>query len=171
VEPLRHDNDRAVPVSSASRPRAAFGALLAIAAVVTAIDQLSKAIVVSALGNGRVVDLPGSVVRLVYARNTGAAFGIFPDRGTLFAIVAGIVVAGILLSYRRLSQSPIVVRAAAGLLLGGAIGNLLDRVRLGYVVDFIDLGWFPVFNLADSSIVLGVAALFLFTALQQDRQQ
>lgn len=171
MEPVTDDSDQALPVSSASRQRAAFAALLIIAAVVAALDQVSKAIVVSALGRGRIVDLPGGVVRLVYARNTGAAFGIFPDRGTVFAVVAAIVVVGILFSYRRLSQSPLIVRAAAGLLLGGAVGNLLDRTRLGYVVDFIDLGWFPVFNLADTSIVLGVVTLFLFTALHQDRRQ
>jgi len=168
VEPLRRPATE--PVERPARQYwAAYAHLLAVAAAVIVVDQITKALVISNLAGGRVVQLFGGLIRLVYARNSGAAFGIFPDRGTLFAVVAAFVTAAILLSYRRLSRSPAIVRIAAGLLLGGALGNFSDRIRLGYVVDFIDLGWFPVFNLADSSIVLGVLTLFVYTALTQDR--
>jgi signal peptidase II len=65
------------------------------------------------------------------------------------------------LYYRRVAAGPALLRIGLSLVLGGAIGNLIDRVRLGYVVDFIDLRWWPVFNVADSAIVVGVAALVL----------
>jgi signal peptidase II len=98
-------------------------------------------------------------VRLDYTLNTGAAFGILRTRGILFALVAIVVSVGIVVYYRAVAASPVLVRTALALVLGGAIGNLVDRIRLGYVVDFVDLRWWPVFNVADSSIVIGVCLL------------
>lgn len=143
--------------------------LIGLAFVVVAIDQASKAAVVAALSGGRVITLFGGLIRLDYTVNSGAAFGILRARGLLFILVALVVSAGIVVSYRRVLTSPPVVRIALGLILGGAIGNLIDRVRLGYVVDFIDLGWWPVFNLADSAIVIGVVLLALTAFLMSDR--
>src|SRR5207302_9836252 len=107
------------------------------------------------------VDLFGGLVRLDYTRNTGAAFSIFPTGSWAFAAIALVVSAGIVVYYRRVAGGPVVLRLALGLVLGGALGNLIDRVRLGYVIDFIDLRWWPVFNLADSAIVVGVVLLAL----------
>lgn len=136
--------------------------LLGLAVIVIAVDQASKALVVHSLSHGRVISLLGGIVQLDYTLNSGAAFGILRTRGLIFILVAVIVSVAIVVSYRRVVTSPQLVRIALGLILGGALGNLIDRVRLGHVVDFIDLGWWPVFNLADSSIVVGVALLALF---------
>ena len=86
---------------------------------------------------------------------------MYRSGGWLFAVVAVVVVIGILLYYPRLRGRGALITVALSLVLGGAIGNFADRVRLGYVIDFIDFRWFPVFNLADSAIVCGVALLIL----------
>ncbi len=135
-----------------------YARLASVVAVVIVLDQASKLIITGRLNNAH-VELFGGAVTLVNARNTGAAFSIFRSGGALFTVVAILVCAVILVYYRRATNSPPVVRIALGLVLGGAIGNLIDRVRLGYVVDFVDLHWWPVFNLADSAIVVGVALL------------
>lgn len=133
--------------------------LLGLALFVVVVDQVTKRVATDKLQNGRVVDLLGGAVRLDYTLNTGAAFGVFRTGGLFFVAVALAVSLGIVIYYRRVAASSLLVRGALGLILGGAVGNLIDRVRLGYVVDFIDLRWWPVFNVADSAIVLGVALL------------
>jgi signal peptidase II len=144
----------------------AYALLVCLALVVVGVDQAVKALVAATLKDGRVVDLLGGAIRFDYTSNTGAAFGVFRAGGILFALVAALVSAGIILYYRRIAASPLMVRVGLGLILGGALGNLIDRMRLGYVIDFIDLRWWPVFNLADSAIVIGVCMLAAFTLLQ-----
>ncbi len=158
----------AVSVQSPQSAFRRYAELFGLAIIVIAIDQVSKAIVADTLSHGRVITLLAGLVQLDYTVNSGAAFGILRARGLLFILVAVVVSVGIVVSYRRVVTSPLAVRVALGLILGGAIGNLIDRVRLGYVVDFIDLGWWPVFNLADSSIVIGVALLVLVALLARD---
>lgn len=134
--------------------------------MVIMVDQVVKAAVTNTLKDGRIVELLGGLIRLDYTVNTGAAFGILRHSGIVFALVAVIVSLGIIVYYRRVVSSPLPIRLALGLILGGALGNLIDRIRLGYVVDFIDLRWWPVFNLADSAIVLGVCLLLLYAMAQ-----
>jgi len=129
--------------------------------VVLITDQVSKDLVRRGLQHGRVIDLLGGLVRFDYTRNTGAAFGMFRAGGLVFAGIAVLVAVGIALSYRRVARSGSMVRLGLGFIVGGAIGNLLDRVRFGYVVDFVDLRWWYVFNVADSAIVAGVGLLVL----------
>jgi signal peptidase II len=88
----------------------------------------------------------------------------------IFALVALVVSAGIILYYRRVAAGPLLLRVGLALVLGGAVGNLIDRIRLGYVVDFIDLRWWPVFNAADSAVVIGVATLVLQSFLAGQSQ-
>jgi signal peptidase II len=108
-------------------------------------------------------------LRFTYVENRGAAFGLLQDQTAFFVFVGVLVVGVIAASYRYLPRSGIRLHLALGLQLGGAIGNLVDRIRQGYVVDFVDFGyrsnWWPVFNVADSAIVVGVALLAL-NALQ-----
>lgn len=99
------------------------------------------------------------IFKFTFITNTGAAFGMFPQLGSAFMLIAVLVIFGIVLFYRHLPTQDIWVRLSLGLQLGGAMGNLLDRVVHGFVVDFIDIGFWPIFNLADLSIVLGVAIL------------
>ncbi len=126
-------------------------------------DQLSKAIVLLNMYPGQSIPESG-FFRITYVTNSGSAFGLFPNQ-TLFLIIASFVGIGILLVFYRIHRvSSPILRISLGLQLGGAIGNLMDRLRLGHVVDFIDVGAWPVFNLADSSIVVGLVGL-LFTML------
>ncbi|HEX6507192.1 MAG TPA: signal peptidase II, partial [Chloroflexota bacterium] len=110
-----------------------FALCVGSAVVILLCDQLAKALVVHSLGNGRVIDLFGGLLRLDFTRNSGAAFGMFQSGGLIFAAVAIVVSAGILLHARRIASSPAAVRIGLGFILGGALGNLIDRVRLGYV--------------------------------------
>ena len=102
---------------------------------------------------------------ITYIRNTGAAFGMLPDLGPLFAIVAVVVVVGLILQYDSLPVEHVLVRVAIGLIMGGAVGNLVDRLTTGYVVDFLDFKIWPIFNVADSSVVVGAAILVLHMLL------
>jgi signal peptidase II len=144
-----------------SSPAKRYSMFLALAIAVLAIDQILKAIVTANLKGGSVVEILGGAIRFDYTSNTGGAFSIFRGGGVLFASIAVLVCIGLIVPYRRIAGSPVVVRVALGLILGGALGNLLDRMRLGYVVDFVDLRWWPVFNVADSAVVVGVALLIL----------
>ena len=161
ADPIRRPSP--APRARSRLPLYAF--LLGLAISVIAIDQVVKAVVSAELRSGRVVDLLGGLVRLDYTSNAGAAFGFFQNGGLLFALVAIVVSVAIVAYFWRAENSPLLVRTALGLILGGAVGNLIDRVRLGFVVDFIDLRWWPVFNLADSAIVIGVALLLLHALL------
>ena len=171
--PVRDDREGNAPAvgdtaadrsTTGARDRSRWPLLLGVAAVVLLLDQLSKAWVVSELADGRVIDLVGSL-RLRLTMNYGSAFSIANGRGALISLLALAVVA-VLLRTGRHARSP-AMAVALGLVVGGAIGNLLDRAFRagegflgGGVVDFIDLQWWPVFNLADSAIVVGAITLF-----------
>jgi signal peptidase II len=156
----------AAEATDVATPRQARWALLvAVAAFVLALDQLSKAWVVSELGDGRIIELVGSL-RLRLTMNYGSAFSLANGRGALISLLALVVVA-VLLRTGRHARSP-VMAVALGLVVGGALGNLIDRAFRagdgflgGGVVDFVDLQWWPVFNVADSAIVVGAITLFV----------
>ena len=133
-----------------------------VALAVLALDQLAKWLVATNLELGESVAPLAALSRLfsiTYVTNTGAAFGLLREGSTLFVFVAIVVSAIIVLYVRKLPADQQLVRVALGLQLGGALGNLIDRLRLGHVVDFIDVKFWPVFNVADSAIVIGVALL------------
>lgn len=155
--------------------KAGWAAFLGVAALVLLVDQVSKYLVLTNLSVGEMwnpLAFLRPFVTLTHVTNTGAAFGLFQEHGTLFAIVAVLVVGGILVFYRYLPPSEILLKVSLGLQLGGAVGNLLDRLRLGNVVDFIDFKIWPVFNLADAAIVAGVAilAFYLLFSKEADEQ-
>ncbi len=122
------------------------------------LDQVSKLIIKNTLVLGESWPAEG-LLRITYGTNTGTAFGLFPNQ-TIFLIIASFIAIGFLVYfYRTHAQPRPMLRFAIGLQLGGALGNLLDRIVHGSVVDFIDVGWWPIFNLADSSIVVDMAIL------------
>lgn len=125
------------------------------------IDQLSKVWLSDVLLRyNRPVPLLFDWVQLAYHENTGVAFGLFPDQGGLLSIGAGLVLLLLALTYQYiLPADSRWITVAVGMIFGGGLSNLVDRIRQGYVVDFIQFGWWPVFNLADSAITIGVAAL------------
>jgi signal peptidase II len=136
------------------------------AALVVALDQLTKAVASSRLFLSEPVPVLGDFVRLTLVHNTGAAFGLFPGSRLPFIIVSLLAVAVVLFLFTREAYRGAPQRLLLGCILGGAIGNLVDRVRLGWVVDFIDVGlgsarW-PVFNVADSAVTVGVILLAWF---------
>jgi len=134
---------------------AAHAAALALAVVAT--DQATKALVRGGVELGdRDGILPG--VELVYVRNRGVAFGLLADGGPLLVLVGAACVAALLAFFALHSRRPLVW-LPTGLLLGGAAGNLIDRLRDGFVTDFIDLPLWPAFNLADACITIGVLSL------------
>ncbi len=133
-----------------------------VAAVVLVLDQASKVGVSGWLGSGagpRRWELLGKYLALEYVENTGAAFGLLRGQGTLITAVALALLAAVVAVYWLLAPPSPELSVGLGLVVGGALGNLLDRVRLGYVVDFVAVGVWPKFNLADSAIALGVLAL------------
>ncbi len=150
--------DYSLPAKPAGKSRAWLnGTLIAFfVAVVFALDQASKAYVRSTLALGESVPREG-VFRFTHTFNTGSAFGLFSNQtnALIVASVLGIIV--LIVLYRQQAKPSMFLRLSLGLQLGGAIGNLTDRVLRGHVTDFIDVGWWPVFNLADSAIVIGIA--------------
>jgi signal peptidase II len=137
----------------------------AMAATTIVLDQLSKLWILRALGpepGARAIDIVEPWVRLVYTQNTGVAFSLFRNASNLFIPIALLICAGAVYYYAtQLPNRRLPVQLALGLVLGGAVGNLIDRVRLGFVVDFVQVGRFPVFNVADSAITVGTALLLV----------
>ena len=144
---------------------AAFPTIIGIAAIVFALDQATKFLVVKYIPLGESWSLSPVVARLfqfTFITNTGAAFGTFPQFGSLFLVVALVVIIGIIIFHHHLPTENVWIRMSLGLQLGGAMGNLLDRILRQYVVDFVDIGFWPIFNIADLSIVIGVTVLAYF---------
>jgi signal peptidase II len=147
----------------AQRTRRSDLRLLALAASVVAVDQATKAAVRAWLALGDSWPADDWPVRLVHFTNTGAAFGLFQNAAPLLAVasLAGIALILVYLFSPDFAQTPI--RLALALMLGGALGNLIDRVTRGEVVDFIKVPQWPAFNVADSAITIGVTLLLWMT--------
>jgi len=143
-----------------------------VAGLLLVLDQLSKRWVVQELGptpGNRQIFLVGDWFSLIYVQNTGIAFGFFKGMSTVFTVVALLVAAGIIYAYLfYLPNRNHWVQVSTGLILGGALGNVIDRLLLQHVVDFIQVGWWPTFNLADSGISVGVVLLAFYLLLAPD---
>lgn len=142
-----------------------------VAGAIIIADQLSKLWVVQMLGPEtmtRFIPIIGDTVRIAYSHNTGIAFSMLQGMPEVLTVVALVIVAGAIYFYAtQLPNHRRMIQVIMGLILGGAFGNIIDRVRLGYVVDFISVGWFPIFNVADSAISVG-AALLMFQFLRDE---
>lgn len=133
------------------------------------LDQASKAAVQMLMYQGESIPVAPPVFYFTYIMNPGAAFGLLAHRTGLFVTVTVLLVAGVLLGYRKLPPGRLLLRYGLGLVVGGALGNLVDRLRYGRVVDFLDFRVWPVFNLADTAIVIG--ACFLVWELLREPDQ
>ena len=134
------------------------------ASLVIALDQWTKALVRSHLALEQMwmpLHWLAPYARIVHWKNTGAAFGMLQQFGGVFAVLAVIVAIVIIIYYPQVPAKDWYLRLAMGLQLGGALGNLIDRIRVGWVTDFISVGNFAVFNVADASISVGVAVLIV----------
>lgn len=141
-----------------------IGLIAGVAVAIFVLDRITKAAVVASIPLHETREVLGPFVRISHVRNTGAAFGLFQDRTTILSILSVVAVLAILYYYRALAMRSPWMAGTLGMQLGGAFGNLVDRLQQGYVVDFIDVGLDPgprfwSFNVADSSIVLGIIAV------------
>ena len=173
-EPLE-EASFAVAGSPAASDRPRWILFIGLAVGIVVVDQLVKAWIAAAGGFavGRPVEIVGDFVRITVSHNQGALFGLFQGSALLFAIVS-VAVLGIIVWYHGHAGRSVLVSLALGLLLGGAVGNLLDRLRLGYVVDFVDAGigswrWYT-FNVADAAISCAILLLIVL-ALRPDRRE
>jgi len=147
--------------------------LIGVTLLTVVADQASKAYVVAHLGlyeSWMPLAFLEPVFRFTLVHNTGAAFGLFPQGGSIFLIIAVVISVVIVYYYRQVPSGAWLARLALGLQLGGALGNVVDRVRLGYVVDFLHVEYWPVFNVADSCIVIGVTLLALLMLIQEHQE-
>ncbi len=151
------------PISSAERRLGAglsqWVALGVIAATAIVADQLTKSIVSLRLPTGAAVATLGPF-SIHHVQNTGIAFGLFADSTTAVIVLTTTAVVAMLVFFGRTAQRHPLLPVALGLVIGGSIANLIDRVRLGHVTDFLDFDYWPAFNLADTFIVVGVGLLF-----------
>jgi signal peptidase II len=154
--------DGRAPISSAARSLAAgpfhWLALVAIALAALVADQVTKQIVVSTLERGESFDVLGPL-SIHHVHNSGIAFGIFSTWAGPVTLLTAIAILWMVGYFARSGARHPVLPIALGFLIGGSLGNLIDRIRLGHVTDFLDLTYWPAFNLADTFIVSGVAIL------------
>jgi len=139
--------------------RSAWARAAIVVAGVLAVDQVVKSLVTSALERGEERDLVAHV-KLINTRNTGVAFGQLQDGGVIVGVVIGLAICALLVYFARHAHKPLMW-LPTGMLLGGALGNIVDRVREGAVVDFLKLPYWPAFNVADASITIGVVVLLV----------
>ena len=154
----------AVAGSAVERRATRWGLFVGIAVAVVMVDQLTKSWLVANVAPGGAIEIVGDWLRLIHGRNDGGLFGLFGGSAAVLAI-ASLGVIGLIVAYHARSKPNVVLSIALGLLLGGAIGNLIDRIRYGYVVDFVDAGIgtlrFYTFNVADSAISIAILLLIL----------
>ncbi len=156
--------------SAATRPLGGAWLLFLVAAAVLALDQATKYLVLQRLPLGASWAPIPALERwftITHTRNAGASFGLFPQLAPIFLAISVAAVVGIILYARFLRPGDWWMALALGLMLGGAAGNLTDRLRIGHVVDFLDFKVWPVFNCADSALVVGVALLLWFLLREQ----
>jgi len=173
----QEDEPKSPAVSEAAQPRPRVLVLVAVALAVLALDIVSKVVVVATLSDRAPIRLLGGFLHLRVDRNPGAAFSFAPGLTIVFSLIAITVIVVILRSSRRIRSIPWAV--TLGLLLGGATGNLVDRifrhpgVFRGWVVDWIQIPHWPVFNLADSAIVCGgvLAVLLSIRGIRLDGER
>lgn len=154
-----------------------YWGILLIALVIVILDQWTKGLVRANIPTGTTW-LPENLqwlspyARIVHWYNTGAAFGMFKDASMILTVLAFIVIGAILFYYPQVDRDDWSLRLALSMQLGGALGNLIDRLTIGHVTDFISVGNFPVFNVADASISVGAVVLFLSVWIREraDRQ-
>ena len=148
---------------------------LSIVSLVIFLDRITKVFFSKILSSGESLPVLRGILEMTLVHNTGIAFGLFKDQGVVFIIIPVIAIALLIYNIfyyknndQELSRTYII---AFSLILAGAVGNLIDRVYYGYVIDFIDLQIWPVFNIADSSITIGAVIIALKCILMTGRQK
>lgn len=149
--------------------------LFLVASIIIGIDQYTKYLVRSNIEMWTGVWAPWDWIipyaRIIHIPNTGVAFGMFQDKSWLFTILASIIAIVIIIYFPQVPESDWSLRLAMGLQFSGAVGNLIDRITIGHVTDFISIGNFAVFNVADSSITVGVIVLIIGVWIQERNEK
>ena len=148
--------------------------LFIVALLIVVLDQLTKWLVVTNIpygGSWSPWEWLSPYARIVHWSNTGVAFGMLQGMNPVFIGLAILVSGAIIYYYQQIDKKDWLIRLALMMELGGAIGNLIDRIRYGHVIDFISIGRFPVFNIADSCITVGVVVLLIGVWVQEKREK
>lgn len=152
--------------------------LAAVAVPLVLLDQVTKILITRTLGHHETITVVANFFDIVHVRNKGAAFGIFRDSAFRLPFLVGVslvAVIAVLLLYRKLDDGQRLSAWGLALVLAGAVGNLIDRVRFGEVVDFLSVHWYqhfwPAFNVADSAICIGVALLVVEMVMEERRKK
>lgn len=148
--------------------------LFIVALLIVVLDQLTKWLVVTNIpygGSWSPWEWLSPYARIVHWSNTGVAFGMLQGMNPVFIGLAILVSGAIIYYYQQIDKKDWLIRLALMMELGGAIGNLIDRIQYGHVIDFISIGRFPVFNIADSCITVGVVVLLIGVWVQEKREK
>jgi len=125
-------------------------------------DQLTKLLILKNFKLNQSLPVLNDIFHLTFVKNTGAGFGILKGANIYLIFISLVVVGAIFYYFKKIGKNEILLQILVGFVLGGTIGNLIDRIRLGYVVDFLDFRIWPVFNVADSFITVGIIALVMY---------
>jgi signal peptidase II len=145
---------------------------IVIAGVIVLLDQFSKLYIRISLAPGATWtpwDWLAPYARIVHWYNTGVAFGMFQNGNTVFAVLSALIAVAIVIYAPKVINGYWLTTLSMGMVLGGAVGNLIDRLTIGHVIDFVSLGTFPVFNVADSCITVGVGIFLLDMIIQEQK--
>lgn len=151
-----------------------YGLMIILVIVIIALDQFTKTLVRTNLEFGQIWmpwEWLAPYARIIHIFNTGAAFGLFKGANPVFMILAVIVSGAIIYYFPSVPRKDWVIRVALSMQLAGALGNLIDRIAIGHVTDFVSVGNFPVFNVADASITVGVGVLLIGMWVQEKRER
>ena len=142
---------------------------LLIVPVIVVLDQWTKTLVREALPVGESIaplNFLGDFFRILHWKNTGAAFGIFQDANLILMVLSSLIVAVLTWYYFTMKENKPLIRVGLAMAMGGALGNLIDRVTQGFVTDFLSFGRFPIFNVGDSAVTVGVGLMVLALLLE-----
>jgi len=142
-----------------------------IALILLFVDQFSKYIIRQNMSLAESIPVIKSIFHITYVENMGIAFGLFPQGHSLFIVISLIIILGIIFFERKKVIKSLKERFCLGLILGGALGNLIDRLRFGFVIDFLDFRIWPVFNLADSGVCIGGILMVFFLLRKRPRKE
>ncbi len=132
------------------------------------LDQLVKILIERTFIPGQSYPLIDEILHLTYVRNSGAAFGLFDNYNEVLILLTILIITGFIYFFNSYIKKNICLQIGFGLIVGGGIGNLIDRIRLGYVVDFLDIRIWPIFNLADIFIVIGTIIFVVYILSNED---
>lgn len=139
--------------------------------ILLSVDQFSKYIIRQKMSLAESIPIIKSVFHITYVENRGIAFGLFPQGSSLFIVISLIIILVIIFFERKKVIKSLKERFCLGLILGGALGNLIDRLRFGFVIDFLDFRIWPVFNLADSGVCIGGILMVFFLLRKRPRKE